>query len=82
MFQKKALRLSLPIPWLVTLAVALVALWLLIHTYGMTGPVLIGWLVAWLVVSRAVNWFVARNRKALRSGGPGTDGEASGDGQP
>jgi len=62
MFGKRTWRLALPIPWLVTLAVGLVVLAALIHFYGRGPEVMFGWLIAWLVVSRIVNWMVSRRR--------------------
>lgn len=63
MFGKRTWRLALPIPWLVTLAVALVVLLVLIQLYGRTQTVMFGWLIGWLVVSRIVSWIVSRRRK-------------------
>ena len=63
MFGKRTWRLALPIPWLVTLAVALVVLLVLIQLYGRTQTVMFGWLIGWLVVSRLVSWIVSRRRK-------------------
>jgi len=62
MFGKRTWRLALPIPWLVTLAVALVVLGVLIYRYGRGPTVLFGWLIGWLVASRIVNWAVSRRR--------------------
>ncbi|WP_068877786.1 MULTISPECIES: hypothetical protein [unclassified Phenylobacterium] len=67
MFGKRTWRLALPIPWLVTLAVALVVLFALTSIYGPTSTVLIGWLIGWLIVSRIVNYIVSR-RRPKRSG--------------
>lgn len=65
MFGRRTWRLALPIPWLVTLAVALVVLAVLIHFYGRGPYVMFGWLIGWLLVSRIVNW-VVRRRKSGR----------------
>jgi hypothetical protein len=62
MFGKRTWRLALPIPWIATLAVALVVLLLLIHFYGRTPTVMFGWLIGWLLASRAVNYIVSRRR--------------------
>ena len=62
MFGKRTLRLALPIPWLITLAVALVVLAVLIHLYGRGPTVLFGWLIGWLIASRIVNYLVSRRR--------------------
>ena len=62
MFGKRTWRLALPIPWLVTLAVALLVLFALSRVYGATPTVLIGWLIGWLIVSRIVNWAVGRRK--------------------
>lgn len=63
MFGKRTWRLALPIPWLATLAVALVVLAGLIHFYGRGPTVMFGWLIGWLVVSRIVDWTVSRRRR-------------------
>lgn len=62
MFGKRTWRLALPIPWLVTLAVALVVFFVLTSRYGHTPTVMIGWLIGWLIVSRIVNWVVGRRK--------------------
>lgn len=62
MFGKRTWRLALPIPWLVTLAVALVVLLVLVHFYGRGPTVMFGWLIGWLLVSRIVNYVVSRRR--------------------
>ncbi len=66
MFGKRTWRLALPIPWLVTLAVALVVLLVLVHFYGRGPTVMFGWLIGWLLVSRIVNYVVSR-RRPMRS---------------
>lgn len=66
MFGKRTWRLALPIPWLVTLLVALAVLAVLIHFYGRGPVVMFGWLIGWLIASRIVNYLVAR-RKAPRA---------------
>lgn len=63
MFGKRTWRLALPIPWLVTLAIALVVLLVLVQLYGRTQTVMFGWLIGWLVVSRIVSWVVSRRRR-------------------
>ncbi len=62
MFGKRTWRLALPIPWLVTLAVALVVLFVLIHFYGRGPTVMFGWLIGWLAASRVVNFVVGRRK--------------------
>lgn len=62
MFGKRTWRLALPIPWLATLAVALVVLLVLIQIYGRGPTVMFGWLIGWLVASRIVNYVVSRRR--------------------
>jgi hypothetical protein len=62
MFGKRTWRLALPIPWLATLAVALVVLGVLIHVYGRGPTVMFGWLIGWLLASRMVNYVVSRRR--------------------
>jgi hypothetical protein len=61
------MRWKLVLPWryLVMLAVGLAVLWALIARYGRTAPVLFGWLIGWLVISRGVD-FVMRRRKRVR----------------
>lgn len=66
MFGKRTWRLALPIPWLATLAVALVVLLVLIHVYGRGPTVMFGWLIGWLIASRIVNWVVSRRRPKRR----------------
>ncbi len=73
MFGKRTLSLALPIPWLITLAVALIVLWGLVSFFGPTTVVLFGWLAAWLITSRAVNWLVSQRRKALRPKPPSSE---------
>ncbi len=60
MFGKRTWRLALPIPWLTTLAVALVVLLVLVHFYGRGPTVMFGWLIGWLLISRIVNYVVSR----------------------
>ena len=55
-------KLILPWRYLVMLAVGLVILWGLIWRYGRNAPVLIGWLVVWLFVSRGVDFLMRRRR--------------------
>lgn len=62
MFGKRTWRLALPIPWLATLAVALVVLLVLIQVYGRGPTVMFGWLIGWLLASRIVNYVVSRRR--------------------
>lgn len=68
MFGKQTWRLALPIPWLVTLVVALVVLAVLIHFFGRGPEVMFSWLVGWLIVSRIVNWVVTRRRPKRDAG--------------
>jgi hypothetical protein len=58
-------KLVLPWRYLAMLAVGLVVLFLLLARYGRSAPVLIGWVIGWLVVSRGVE-FVIRRREARR----------------
>jgi len=62
------LRWKLVLPWryLVMLAVGLAVLWLLIWRFGRTDWVLIGWVLAWLAISRGVEFIIRRNRKPER----------------
>ncbi len=62
MFGKRTWHLALPIPWLITLAVAVVVLLVLVHFYGRGPTVMFGWLIGWLVASRLVNYVVSRRR--------------------
>jgi len=59
-------RLVLPWRYLVLLAVGLAVLWALIWRYGRTAPVLFGWLIGWLIVSRGVDFVIRRRRKPMR----------------
>ena len=68
MFGKRTWRLALPIPWLITLAVALVVLLVLVQLYGRGPPVMFGWLIGWLIASRIVNYVVSRRRPKRSDG--------------
>lgn len=57
-------KILLPWRYLALLAVGLVVLWLLIARFGRTAPVLFGWLVGWLVISRGVEMLVRRRSRA------------------
>ena len=57
-------KIVLPWRYLALLAVGLVVLWLLIARFGRTAPVLFGWLVGWLVISRGVEMLVRRRSRA------------------
>ena len=61
-------RWKFVLPWRypVMLAVGLAVLWALMARYGRTAPVLIGWLIAWLFVSRGVDFLMRRRRKRVR----------------
>ena len=59
-------KLVLPWRYLVMLAVGLVVLWALVARYGRTAPVLFGWLIGWLLISRGVEFVLARRRKRVR----------------
>ena len=62
------MKWNLVLPWryLVMLAVGLVVLWALVARYGRTAPVLFGWLIGWLLISRGVEFVLARRRKRVR----------------
>ena len=55
-----SLRFALPRHYLITLAAALVVLWILVEVFGRTDVVLIGWVVGFLITTRVVRWFVLR----------------------
>jgi hypothetical protein len=59
------LKRKIVLPWryLALLAVGLVVLWLLVARFGRSAPVLFGWLVGWLVISRGVEWIARRRRR-------------------
>ncbi|MGA0605742.1 hypothetical protein ACO2Q0_07045 [Phenylobacterium sp. VNQ135] len=57
-----SLRFALPRHYLITLAVALLILWILIEVFGRTDVVLIGWVVGFLFATRAVRWYVLKQR--------------------
>ena len=59
-------KLVLPWRYLALLAVGLVVLWALVSRFGRTAPVLFGWLIGWLVVSRVVEFVVRRRRQRAR----------------
>jgi hypothetical protein len=59
-------KLVLPWRYVALLAVGLVVLWVLVSRFGRTAPVLFGWLVGWLVVSRVVEFVVRRRRRRTR----------------
>ena len=58
-------KIFLPWRYLAMLAVGLAVLWALMARYGRSAPILVGWLVAWLFVSRGVD-FLARRRRPRR----------------
>jgi hypothetical protein len=60
-------KLVLPWRYLALLAVGLVVLWALVSRFGRTAPVLFGWLIGWLVVSRLVEFFVRRRRRQAQT---------------
>jgi hypothetical protein len=49
------------------LAVGLLVLWGLVARYGRTAPVLFGWLIGWLVLSRGVDFALRRRKQRERS---------------
>jgi uncharacterized membrane protein YfcA len=59
-------KIILPWRYLIMLAVGLVVLWVLLWRFGRTDTVLIGWLVAWLFISRGVDFLIRRKRKRVR----------------
>jgi hypothetical protein len=59
-------KIILPWHYIIMLGVGLAALWLLLWRFGRSAPVLIGWLVAWLFVSRGVDFVMRRRRKRVR----------------
>jgi hypothetical protein len=62
------MRPKIVLPWryLAMLAVGLAILWVLMARYGRSAPLLIGWLICWLFVSRGVDFLMRRRRKRLR----------------
>jgi hypothetical protein len=56
------------LPWryVVMLVIGLAVLWALIARFGRTDAVLIGWVIGWLVISRAVDFVIRRRRKHVR----------------
>jgi hypothetical protein len=59
-------KLVLPWRYLALLAVGLAVLWALVARFGRTAPVLFGWLIGWLVLSRAVEFVMRRRRRQAR----------------
>ena len=59
-------KLVLPWRYLAMLAVGLAVLWALVARFGRTAPVLFGWLIGWLFISRGVEFLLARRRKRMR----------------
>jgi hypothetical protein len=59
-------KLVLPWRYLILLAAGLAVLWALIARFGRTAPVLFGWLIGWLVISRGVEFVVRRRRRRVR----------------
>lgn len=59
-------KIVLPWHYVVMVVLGLGVLWLLLARYGRSPTVLFGWLIGWLVISRAVGFLVARRRKPLR----------------
>lgn len=64
-----SLRFALPRHYLITLAAALVVLWILVEVFGRTDVVLIGWVVGFLIATRVVRWYALR-RPPKRNGPP------------
>jgi hypothetical protein len=56
-------KIVLPWTYIVMLAVGLVVLWALLAHFGRSAPVLFGWLVGWLVISRGVAFALRRRRQ-------------------
>jgi hypothetical protein len=56
-------KLVLPWRYLVLLAVGVAVLVALVAHYGPSPPILIGWLVGWLAVSRTVDFLTRRRRR-------------------
>lgn len=67
-------RLHLPVHYLVLVLVGLAVLFGLLAAFGRTDKVLIGWLVGFLVVSRAVDLVYRRRRKRRSQPSPDTAG--------
>jgi hypothetical protein len=59
-------KIILPWHYIIMLGVGLAVLWLLLWRFGRTAPVLIGWLAAWLFISRGVDFVLRRRRKRVR----------------
>ena len=59
------MRWKLVLPWryLAMLAIGLAVLFALVARYGRSAPVLFGWLVGWLFVSRGVDFLMRRRRR-------------------
>jgi hypothetical protein len=59
-------KLVLPWRYVALLVVGLAVLWALLARYGRSAPVLFGWLIGWLAVSRGVEFLARRRRKRPR----------------
>jgi hypothetical protein len=56
------------VPWryIVMLAVGLAVLVALLARFGRSAPILIGWLIAWLFISRGVEFLIRQRRRPPR----------------
>jgi len=59
-------RIVLPWHYVIMVVIGLAVLWLLLARYGRKAPVLIGWLIVWLFVSRGVDFLLRRRRRPMR----------------
>lgn len=59
-------KIVLPWHYIIMLGVGLVVLFGLLARFGRSDAVLIGWLVAWLFLSRGVDFLVRRRRRRVR----------------
>lgn len=59
-------RIVLPWHYVIMVVIGLGVLWLLLARYGRSVPVLIGWLIGWLVISRGVTFLLGIGRKPVR----------------
>lgn len=59
-------KIVLPWHYITMVVLGLGVLWLLLARYGRSAPVLIGWLIGWLFISRGVGFLIRRRQRPMR----------------